>query len=158
MFDLSAAVASVVREGQAGAASAAALTQGVIVSPAGEQTTLGAGGAASVALAQQGFYSVRLSGTGDRRPYAVAVNVDPAESDLASLPPAYFLAGVTGRSTVTRGESLDKTEMTPADMEKRQSIWWFLLVGGLAALLAEAVVSNRLSKRFNTRTGRMLAQ
>jgi hypothetical protein len=158
MFDLSAAVASVVREGQAGAASAAALTQGVIVSPAGEQTTLGAGGAASVALAQQGFYSVRLSGTGDRRPYAVAVNVDPAESDLASLPPAEFLAGVTGRSTVTRGESLDKTEMTPADMEKRQSIWWFLLVGGLAALLAEAVVSNRLSKRFNTRTGRMLAQ
>jgi hypothetical protein len=33
-------------------------------------------------------------------------------------------------------------------MEKKQSFWWFLLVGGVLALLAEAVLANRLSRRF----------
>lgn len=153
MFDLSAPVASVVREGQAGASAAAGLTRGVLVSPSGDQTTLGEGGAASAQLAQQGFYSVRLSGIGDRRPYAVAVNMDAAESDLSSLPPADFLAGVAGRGAVTQGQSLDTPELTPVDMEKRQSVWWFLLVAGLAALLAEAVLSNWQSKRFAGRLG-----
>jgi hypothetical protein len=108
-------------------------------------------------LAEQGFYSVRLPGQGDRRPYAVAVNIDPGESELTALPPAEFLASVTGQGVVSQGQSLDRPELTPADMEKRQSIWWFLLVGGLVALLAEAVVSNRLSKRYNLLTGQRLA-
>lgn len=148
MFDLSAPIASVVREGQAGATGAASITRGVIVSPSGAQSTLGDGGAPSVALAEQGFYSVRLSGVSDRRPYAVAVNMDPAESDLASLPPADFLAGITGRTAVgAPGQSLDAPELTPVEMEKRQSTWWFLLVAGLLALLAEAILSNWQSKR-----------
>ena len=37
---------------------------GVVVSPSGEQSTLGEGGAPSVELAEQGFYSVRLQGIG----------------------------------------------------------------------------------------------
>lgn len=150
MFDLSAAVASVVREGQAGASSAS-FARGVVVSPSGEQTTLGEGGVASVALAEQGFYSVRLPGLGDRRPYAVAVNIDPAESDLSSLQPAEFLATITGPTAVAAGQAFDVPELTPVDMEKRQSFWWYLLVGGLAALLAEAVVSNWLSKKIKPR-------
>lgn len=158
MFDLSAAVGSVVREGGAGAGSAASLSRGVVVSPSGAQTTVGEGGVPSVALSDQGFYSVRLPGQGERRPYAVAVNLDPAESDLTSLPPAEFLAGVTGQGAVAQGQSLDTPDMAPADMEKKQSIWWFLLVGGLAALLAEAVISNRLSRRFNVLTGQRLAE
>jgi hypothetical protein len=156
MFDLSDAVGSAVREGGAGSGSAS-LTRGVLVSPANEQITIGEGGVPSVPLAEQGFYSVRLPGQGDRRPYAVAVNIDPAESDLSSLPPAEFLASATGQGAVAQGQSLEKPEITPVDIEKRQSIWWFLLVGGLAALLAEAVVSNRLSKRFNLLTGQRLA-
>jgi hypothetical protein len=155
MFDLSDAVGSVVREGGAGTGSAA-VTRGVLVSPANEQTTVGEGGVPSVALTEQGFYSVRLPGQGDRRPYAVAVNIDPAESDLSAFAPAEFLTSVTGQGAVAQGESLEKPEMAPADIEKRQSLWWFLLVGGLAALLAEAVVSNQLSKRFNLLTGHRL--
>jgi hypothetical protein len=42
---------------------------------------------------------------------------------------------------------MDLEPLTPADMEKRQSIWWFLLVAGLTALLAEAALSNRLSRK-----------
>jgi hypothetical protein len=87
---------------------------------------------------------------GDRRPYEVAVNIDPAESDLAALPPAEFLAGIAGRATVAAagGVSLDRPDLTPADMEKTQSVWWFLLVAGLVALLAEAILSNRQSRRM----------
>jgi hypothetical protein len=157
MFDLSEAVGSAVREGSAGSGSAS-FTRGVLVSPSNDQTTVGEGGLASVPLAEQGFYSVRLPGQGDRRPYAVAVNIDPAESDLSALSPAEFLASVTGAGTVAQGESLDQPEIGPVEIEKRQSIWWFLLVGGLAALLAEAVVSNRLSKRSSPLTGQRLPE
>jgi hypothetical protein len=147
MFDLSAPVASVVREGQAGATSAASITRGVIVSPSGSQTTLGEGGAPSVVLAEQGFYSVRLSGVTDRRPYAVAVNIETAESDLTSLPPAEFLASITGRGALSAGQSLDAAEMTPAEVEKRQSNWWYVLAAGLLALLGEAILSNWQSRK-----------
>jgi hypothetical protein len=149
-FDISAPVAALVSTRQAGARGGTAGARGVVVSPGGEQVTLGAGGVPSVELAEQGFYSVRLSGVGDRRPYEVAVNIDPAESDLAALPPAEFLAGIAGRATVAAagGVSLDRPDLTPADMEKTQSVWWFLLVAGLVALLAEAILSNRQSRRM----------
>ncbi len=110
--------------------------------------TLGEGGVQSIALEEQGFYSVRLQGLGDRRPFEVAVNLDPAESELSALAPQDFLAGVTGRSTVAvAGQSLEHPELTPQDVEKKQSIWWFLLLGAVAALVGEAVLSNRLSKQ-----------
>jgi len=150
MFDISAPVASLVREGQTGVASGGGAkgARGVAVSPSGEQVTLGEGGVPSIELAEQGFYSVRVSGAGSRRPYEVAVNIDPAESDLSSLPPADFLSGATGRSAVASpGTSLDQSELKPADVEKKQGVWWFLLVGGLVALLAESILSNRLSRR-----------
>src|SRR5262249_29180477 len=102
-----------------------------------------------VDLLEQGFYSVRLQGTGERRPFQVAVNLDPAESDLSALPPTEFVNTATGRAAVTAaGQSLEHPELTPADIEKKQSGWWFLLLGGVAALLAEAILANRLSKRF----------
>jgi hypothetical protein len=148
MLDISAAVGSIVREGQATLAGGSGGASGVVVSPSGTQARLGQGGAPSVPLTEQGFYSVRLAGSGERRPYAVAVNLDPTESDLSTLPPAEFLASVTGTPTAgARGQSLEQPDLTPADKEKQQSFWWFLLVGGLIALLVEAVLSNRLSRR-----------
>lgn len=147
MFDISSPVGALVRDGQIGAGGAAGGVRGVVVSPSGQQTTLGAGGAESIQLAEQGFYSVRVSGSGDRRPYAVAVNLAPEESDLAAVAPETFLTGVTGRAAVVSTQAMDIEPLAPADMEKRQSIWWFLLVAGLVALLAEASLSNRLSTR-----------
>ena len=55
----------------------------------------------------------------------------------------------TGHAAVTAtGQSLERPDLTPADMEKKQSIWWFLLVAGAAVLLGESVLANRLSARF----------
>jgi hypothetical protein len=91
-----------------------------------------------------------MQGTGERRPYEVAVNLDPAESDLSALSPTDFLGNATGRAAAVTltGQSLERPELTPADIEKKQSFWWFLLVGGVLALLAEAALANRLSRRF----------
>ena len=148
MFDLSSAVASVVREGQANTTAGASRGgTGVVVTPSGRQVTLGAGGAPSLELAEQGFYSARLPGMGDRRPYTVAVNLDPAESDLAALPATEFVSGVTGRAAGGAvGPSLEHPEIAPVDVEKKQSLWWFLLAAGLGLLLVEAALANRLSR------------
>lgn len=147
MLDISAAVAELVRDGQA---TRTAGESGVVVAPSGAQVTLGgSGGVPSIEMAEQGFYSVRLPGMGARRPYTVAVNIDPAESDLTVIPPADLLASATGQSAaVAQGQSLEARDITPVDVEKKQSLWWFLLVAGLALLLAEAVLSNRLSRHL----------
>jgi hypothetical protein len=146
MFDISSPVGALVRDGQVAPGAATGAVRGVVVSPSGEQTTLGTGAAESVALAEQGFYSVRLSGSGDRRPYAVAVNIAPEESDLTSLPPDDLLAA-TGQAAASAAATSELEPLTPSEIEKRQSLWWFLLVGGLIALLAESSLSNRLSAR-----------
>jgi hypothetical protein len=150
VLDISVPIAALVREGATGDPQAAARkTSGVVMTPGGDQTALGEGGKSSLDLAEQGFYSVRLQGTGERRPFQVAVNLDPAESDLSALPPAEFVNTATGRAATTSvGGNLEQPELTPADIEKKQSIWWFLFVAGAAFLLGEAVLANRLSKRI----------
>jgi len=150
MLEVSVPLSALVRAGTATDPTAAARKpSGVISSPAGQQLTIGEGGAPSVELAEQGFYSIRMQGTGDRRPFQVAVNLEPSESDLSALQPAEFVKSVTGRGAVTpSGQSLERPDLTPEDIEKKQSIWWFLLLGGVLAIVSEAALSNRLSERF----------
>jgi hypothetical protein len=149
-LDVSVPIAAIVREGAAGdVSSTARKLSGVVVAPSGDQTTIGEGGLQAVQLDEQGFYAVRLQGLGERRPFQVAVNLDPAESDLSTLPAAEFVATATGRAAVTTtGQSLENPELTPADIEKKQAVWWYLFAAGALLLLAEAVLANRLSKRF----------
>ena len=149
-LDISVPVGSIVREGTAGdTQQPVRKASGVVVAPSGQQTTIGEGGAPSIELAEQGFYSVRLQGMSERRPFAAAVNLDPIESDLAPLEPHQFVATVTGQAATTpTGQSLEHPNLTSADIEKKQGVWWFLLVGAVLALIAEALLSNRLSSRF----------
>jgi hypothetical protein len=151
MLDISAPVASMVRQGQASILPGAGRS-GVVVSPGGQQTTLGGDGAPAVELAEQGFYSVRLPGTGDRRPFTVAVNLDPAESDLTPIAPTDITGSVHTASSAPAGQAFDRPAPTPVDLEKRQSLWWFLLVAGLALLLVEAALSNLQSKKQALKT------
>jgi hypothetical protein len=151
MLDVSAPVAALVREGQLSAAGAAGDVRGVVVTPSGRQVTLGAGGAESILLSEQGFYSVRIAGTGNRPPYVVAVNLAPEESDLTPIDPALVLASTVPGGVA--GAPMDVEPLSAAGMEKRQSLWWSLLVVGLAALLVEGALSNRLSKKVVRRVG-----
>jgi hypothetical protein len=148
-LDISAPLGQIVREGGVtNATSAPRKATGVVMAPSGQQTTIGEGGAAGIRLEEQGFYTTRLQGTGDRRPFAVAVNLDPAESDLTPMQAVEFATSATGGGAVTpTGQSLEHPELTPADIEKKQIVWWVLLLAGALALLGEATLSNRLSRR-----------
>ena len=65
------------------------------------------------------------------------------------VPLAVFTARfVNFTGSTPAGASLEHPELTPEDIEKKQLTWWFLLLMGVAALLGEAILSNRLSKRF----------
>lgn len=148
-LDIATPVAALVREGNVIDQGATRRAAGLVLSPSGEQQRLGEGGAPSVELIEQGFYSVRLQGADERRPYMVAVNLDPAESDLTPIAMSELANAATGRVAVTNtGESLERPDLTPQDIEKKQSLWWYLLLIGVLVLLGEAVLSNRQSRRF----------
>jgi hypothetical protein len=153
ILDVSQPVAAAVREGAVTTAPGDAA--GIVMTPSGEQVSFGPGGVSGVELAEQGFYSVRLQGSSDRRPYAMAVNLDPAESDLSAIPPQEFATSATGEAAAVAGpgQSLERPDLTPVDIERRQSSWWFLFVIGAALLLGEAVLSNRLSKGLSRGLG-----
>jgi hypothetical protein len=151
MLDVSAPLGQIVREGAASdTKSAPRKPSGVVDAPSGTQAKLGEGGSPAIRLEEQGFYSVRMQGTGERRPFAVAVNLDPSESDLTPLEPNEFVTSATGRpaAVTAMGQSLEHPELTPQDVEKKQRMWWYLLLAGALALLGEAMLSNRLSGRF----------
>src|SRR5436190_2923910 len=60
----------------------------VVVSPSGDRITQAAAGEGAeglLELNEQGIYEIRSSSTPGGRPEAIAVNLDPAESDLAAL-------------------------------------------------------------------------
>jgi hypothetical protein len=95
-------------------------------------------------LTEAGFYELRGPNTpaGSGRP--VAVNVDLGESDLAHLEPRELVAAALA-STAATGSSGAADSATPAERERAQRIWWYLLVGAFLVLAAETFLSNRLS-------------
>jgi hypothetical protein len=123
---------------------------GIVSTPSGERVSLTDNGRpAFVELGEQGFYTVRLAGERETaKPLTVAVNIDPAETDLAAMDPVEFVAKVTGRADAANEASKEKgpTDVSPADAEKRQGIWWYLLLLGAGVLVLEAWLANRLSK------------
>ena len=114
--------------------------------PSEDRVTVGSGGRAGfIELLEQGFYEVRDTDAADGTPVTVAVNVDLAESNLERVDPEELVATATGRATGDRSVTAER-ELQPEDLERRQTLWWFLLVGALGFLAAETVVSNRLSR------------
>ena len=96
-----------------------------------------------VTLSEAGFYAVYALGR-ERASYPVAVNVDRAESDLASLDIEAYVAAVTAPDTSTASAStIGSAAVTPANRERRQGMWWFLVLGALALLVLESLWSNR---------------
>jgi hypothetical protein len=96
-----------------------------------------------VTLDSAGFYELRPSATdGPAALLTVAVNVDPAESDLQAADPEE----VTGR--LTRSASVAAAIAQPgSDQEPpRREAWWFVLVAALVVLAVETALSNRLSE------------
>jgi hypothetical protein len=121
----------------------------VVVTPSGQRITQTAD-AGLLELTEQGVYEVRKTGTGASdaggKPEAIAVNLDPVESDLAPIDTGELVAAVTGHATATAVQPLT-VEATREDAEKRQALWWYLLLAGMLLLAAETVIANRLSRK-----------
>jgi hypothetical protein len=125
-------------------------TARIVVAPSGErmpQAGAGEGAEGLLELNEQGIYEIRSATTSSARPEAIAVNLDPAESDLAPLDPGELVAAVMGHAASAQAQPAIPQAMTREDAERRQSVWWYLLLTGLMILALETVMSNRLSRR-----------
>jgi hypothetical protein len=121
----------------------------VALTPSGRRLTLSTGGGPEfLELDEQGFYELRSTGAGaaEARPPAVAVDIDPPESDLTAMDPAEFTAALTGRAAPETAKAAAIEPATPQDLERRQAIWWYLLFGGILLLATETILSNRISR------------
>ena len=117
-------------------------TGAMVLTPSGQRVEQ-SGTPTPVQLDQQGFYEVRgrsnQSGT-----VSIAANLDTAESDLAMLDTQELSAALAGRPGSVNQAAADATTITPADQERRQNFWWYLLVAGMVLLGLETAISNRM--------------
>ena len=100
-------------------------------------------------LDEQGFYEIRREQSADPEPGVIAVNPDPAESDLRSFDPAELVLSVApeaSREGLVAGGSGAAGLLAPEDRERRQGIWWYLLAGVFLLLFAEGVLANRFPR------------
>lgn len=122
----------------------------VVRDPSDDRVPVGSGGrdgrSGFIDLVEPGFYEIRDVDAADSSVVRVAVNVDLAEANLAAADPQELAAAVTGRAAAGRSAAAAR-ELPPEDLERRQTLWWYLMVGALGFLAAETVMSNRLSRR-----------
>jgi hypothetical protein len=121
----------------------------LLESPSGDRLRAAADSSRpTVELRERGFYEMRGPQTAIGAGQPIAVNVDLAESDLSHVDAAELVASITAREDQGRGEAGGRAVLpgTEQELEKRQAIWWYLLVGGLLLLAAETIFSNRLSR------------
>ena len=131
------------------AAAGLAAAELVAVSPSGRRLPVSEGARAGfLALEEQGLYEIRDATTPGGRPLTLAVNVDLAESDLTAVDPDELAGAVTGRAGGDRAATAGPIRtFRPQDLERRQSVWWYLLLAAFLLFVSETVVSNRLSRR-----------
>ena len=122
----------------------------VAISPTGERIPVSQGVRAGfLTTAEQGIYEIHDATSLSESPLTLAVNVDLAESDLAAIDPDELASALTGRVTGNREDLPAEGEeraFASEDLERRQGVWWYLLVAVFALFVAETVVSNRLSR------------
>ena len=118
------------------------------MSPDGERRTVYANEPSILELNEHGAYEIRSASVCPRPGRTGSLStLDLAESDLSPMDASELVASATGRTpqaatAVRRGPAA----LSPEDAEKQQNLWWYLLLGGVALLVAELVVANRLSQ------------
>ena len=118
-------------------------TQRVVLTPSGKRVPLQDEGSEVMELTEQGFYELRAR---DKEAVVVAANVDPTEADLYPLDPKEIAAAASGDAGEAAAGADPGVPLTPEAQERRQRLWWYLLVAGLLLLGADTLMSNRLAK------------
>ena len=106
-------------------------------------------------LSTRGIWEIRPPGERADHPFALAANVDLAESDLRPMDSEEFAAAVGGTPASdgaaepaaddVRAGSVAEA-MGGEDFEARQSFWRYLAAAAFVLLVLEAVLGNRLSR------------
>jgi hypothetical protein len=118
--------------------------QVVVVAPSGQRDLFSLDGAEILLrMEEAGFYELRSVGRGGNVLHAVAVNVDPRESDLTMLDEEEFASAVTAPGDSPTSGTLVAT-LTPVERERRQALWRYLLIAVLVVLTVESLASNRI--------------
>lgn len=94
-----------------------------------------------LALEEPGFYETEVWNMHN----VVAVNLDPAESDLTSVDPQQMLSSIQ-RTAGTAGTAEEAGLIVPeerAARERSQGLWWYLVLVALALLVIEGKLANR---------------
>ena len=121
-------------------------TDRIVVTPANERRRFPAGEPGLLELNEHGVYEIRSAANTTGRPDRIAVNLDPAESDLTPLDPQELIAAVIGHAVPVARTTDPQAELPPDEAERRQNVWWSLIVAGILLLSAETIVANRLSR------------
>ncbi len=96
-------------------------------------------------LDRPGFHEVRIAGAGNEPALTIAANADPSESDLTALDLEEVVGALTSAGGGAAGTA-PALQLSAEERERRQGLWWYLLVGAGILLLGETYVSNRLSR------------
>ena len=91
-----------------------------------------------VTARELGFYRLRYS----NQPTFAAIDTDGAEGDFTKLNFGEFVAGVSGGTGTGEGSDANRN-LSGAEVEGRQRVWWSLLFLALLLLLAESVLARR---------------
>ena len=120
----------------------------IVMTPSGNRVTVASSEPGVVELNEQGVYEIRAAASrcvGPRR----AHRRQPRSGRIRPV----------GRRSPGAGRSRHRTRRRPppparpapprsrpADAEKQQGLWWYLLLAGMVLLAAETVIANRLSR------------
>ena len=123
----------------------------VVEAPSGAKTRLASSNEGLVPLHEQGFYEIRPDGAARGMGQRVAVNLDPAEANLARIDPEELKASVLASNGAATAGAIAADAPTREDTERRQTIWWYLLALAGVLFATETLMSNRLSRRGRER-------
>lgn len=117
--------------------AAAAQQFGLAMTPSGERVELEED--RPLTLDEPGFYELRDARSGAQSS-AIAVNVDPAESNLEAISPEEVVRVLSPDDATARASG--PLTLTVQEREREQSAWWYLVVIGFVLLAIETVLSN----------------
>ena len=124
----------------------------VAVSPLGSRLRIGGTqGEPALIPIEAGIYEVRPAGSPGARPRLVAVNIPGRELDLARFDPTRLTHSVSAPVESTAGAGAP-AEADLTERERKQSIWWYLLLIAATLLVVESVLAYRLSRGRVTAT------
>jgi hypothetical protein len=120
----------------------------VVEAPSGAKTRLPSSNEGLIPLHEQGFYEIRPEGAARGMGQRLAVNLDPAEANLARIDPEELKTSVLASGGAgTAAGAITADAPTQQETERRQTIWWYLLALAGVLLATETLMSNRLSRR-----------